>query len=348
MMSSAHGQTQASSAPSLLPISEGSRKSFLLSRAVTVKLRYNGDGLVRTPAHPGELTLSSTSTESSAAPAALLSQATSTHISVGIANHKRPVRMVCELLDSNNAVLLNGEAPAVVVPDSTVVGGYRIRQLESLYLQCVNSVPLDIANAESIEIIAREEDGSLNFTNTIYPNQDGVFDVWTWSYRYGEVIVNFKDGSQAFYSFTTGERMQTSALANDQSVVIPNYVERTASGPTPPNHHYVTMDAIYKLGEVPSPPTYRIKVLGGRTLRFRIETFCRDSNGNVAPPPTEWWYHSDTGTHEFQITEFESYDPENGVCSFILNLAPGIYWINAEGAEFRRTYWWWNDGGGKG
>ena len=41
-------------APDTLPLSEGSRRAFLLSTSVHASVNYVGDGLVRTPSAPGE------------------------------------------------------------------------------------------------------------------------------------------------------------------------------------------------------------------------------------------------------------------------------------------------------
>lgn len=328
--------TQASLAPDVLPINEGARKAYLLSMATVGKLRYAGEGLVPVPNHRGEVILT-LDNETSATPAALLAQLTSSRVSIGIANPHRPVTAICELLDQNGRLLLSGQAPAEVVPDPRVSGGYRIDQLESIVLLCQNSIPLTLPDAESIDIISRDENGGLNYTNTIYPDEDGTFDFWTWSYRYGEVIVNFKDGSQAFYSFTTGERQQVTAEAAQKALVIPNYVEQTVAAPTPDQPLRVAMYAEYKRGEIPSPPTFRIRV--NRPTKLRIEIVCRDNYGNFVAPPTEWWYHRDDGVDEFMVPALESYNTDSGTATFTIDTTPGVYWINAEGREFRFNYW---------
>jgi hypothetical protein len=333
---SPNGATQASGAPDLLPISEGARKAFLLSQAVTGKLRYVGEGLVPVPNHSGFATVSLTG-ETSATPAALLRKLASSRVSVGIANPHRSVTAICELIDQNGTVLLSGQAPAEVVPDPRVSGGYRIDQLESIILLCQNSVPLQIPHAQSIEVVVRDENGTLNYTNTIYPNNEGYFDIWSWSYRYGEVIVNFDDGSKAFYSFTTGERQKETALVSRKDLVIPNYVETSVAASDPNQSLRVSMNAYYKRGEMPSPPTYRVRVL--TPTKVNIEVVCRDHDGNAVVPPTEWWYHRDDDIDEFMVPEFTSYNSDTGTATFTIDAKPGTYWINAEGQEFRRTYW---------
>lgn len=330
------GATHASEAPDLLPISEGACKAFLLSQATTGKLRYVGEGLVPVPNHSGFASVSLTS-ETSATPAALLRQLASTRVSVGIANPHRAVTAICELTDEHGTVLLSGQAPAEVVPDPRVSGGYRIDQTESIILLCQNSVPLQIPHAQSIDVVVRDENGTLTYTNTIYPNNEGYFDIWSWSYRYGEVIANFDDGSQAFYSFTTGERQKETGLVSRKDLVIPNYTETSVAASNPNQPLLVSMNAYYKSGEIPSPPTYRIRV--SKPTKLRIEVVCRDHDGNTVVPPTEWWYHRDDDIDEFMVPEFESYNQDSGTATFIIDTKPGVYWINAEGQQFRRTYW---------
>jgi hypothetical protein len=338
------GVTQASQAPDMLPISEGARKVHLLSMAVTGTLQYVGEGLVPVPHHSGktQLTLNS---ESSATPAALLTQLTGSSVSIGVANPNRPVTARCELFDINGTLLLSGQAPAEVVPDPRVRGGYSIEQLEPIVLQCEYVVSVFLENAESIDIVSRDEQGNADYNQTIYPNNLGAFDIWSWNYRFGEVIVNFSDGSQAFYSFTTGERQQATATATQSSTTIPNYVEQSVAGRTPTTIVTVALNALYNNGEIPSPPTYRIRVT--RPTKLRIRVGCRDAGDNPVAAPTEWWYHRDDDIDEFMVPEFELYDPDSGTATFRIDTKPGVYWIRAEGHQFRQVYWS-NWGGVKG
>jgi hypothetical protein len=334
---SPNGATQASLAPDLLPISEGARKTFLLSMATTGVLRYIGEGLVPIPNHTGEVKLT-LNNETSATPAALLAQLTSSRISVGIANPHRAVTARCELFDKNGTLLLSGQAPAEVVPDPRVSGGYKIETLESIVLQCENRAPLLIENAESLDIIVKDDQGNIIYSYILLPNELGILDVWNWwNYRFGELVVNFKDGSKAFYSLTTGEKQQATATVTKSAAAIPNYVETTVAGATPSAVVSVTMNAYYTSGEIPSPPTYRIRV--NKPTRLRIEVVCRDNDNNSVVPPTEWWYHRDDDIDEFMVPEFESYNQDSGTATFIIDTKPGVYWINAEGQEFRRHYW---------
>lgn len=342
-LSASYAATHAATAPSLLPISEGARKAFLLSSATTATLRYVGDGVVSIPNHTGEATVT-TANQSSGTPAAMLASLSSMRVSIGIANPHRPVRAICEIKNSLGTILLSGETPAEVVADPRASGGYKINQVAPIILEPSANIPVVIPNAELIEIVSRDAEGNLEYTDTVYPDENGVFDVWTWSHRFGEMIVRFNDGSKAFYSLTTGERVQESAVIDSKVLVLPNYVERSVTTGSTSVVQTVSMTALYEKWNVPSPPTFRIKV-GVRT-KLRIQVTCKDSDGFAVIPPTEWWYHRDDDIDEFMVPEFETYNHETGIATFIINVTPGVYWINAEGQEFRRTYW--GPDGGKG
>lgn len=310
-----------------LPISsEGALKAYALEQVTAGQINLSSASMVTSEND-------STYFDAKGSPGDIVRQFSQSQFHFSTYKTSDPVYVNANLHDDDwNTYFWGFETGKVTVYNSSSYGKFSVSYLN---MRLVNDVPIKVKGANSAEVVYRDKDGNILWTEYLTVSNGLVFFPKKYTGKNGEVKINAIDqnGQNLQYVYSLkGSPLPATSVDGSLWAEIENYKEATDAGYADTAEMWVAGSGFIDNVDNSSPPVIKVTVYKARTVTVCWYLYLKGQGlTSVRQQPTcVWYYKKDSETEEFIPVN----DSSVGTTPV---LEPGTYYFHFEYLIYNRT-----------